>query len=89
MRRYLLVYLFFSTFYLAFGQYGPVSSNDSVAQQKWVEETYATLTLEEKIGQLFMVMGHSDQGKAHADQIQNLIADHQIGGVIFFDGWTG
>ena len=86
MRRYLLVYLFFSTFFVVFGQYGPNSSQDSIAQLQWVEETYSKLTLEERIGQLFMVMAHSDQGKAHSEQIKALITEHHIGGVIFSTG---
>ena len=86
MREKLLIYLFFSTLLLSHAQYGPNGAPDSLAQIKWVEETYAELTLEEKIGQLFMVMSHSDQSEAHAEKIGKLITEHHIGGVIFSTG---
>ncbi len=44
------------------------------------------MSLEEKIGQLFMVMVASDQGKANEAKIKSLIEKHKIGGVIFSKG---
>ena len=39
-----------------FGQTDPLLDNDLVGQQKWVDSIYGELTLDEKIGQLFMPM---------------------------------
>jgi beta-N-acetylhexosaminidase len=52
----------------------------------WADSVLATLSLEEKIAQLFMVAAYSNKGKAHEDEIKRLIYDYKIGGLIFFQG---
>lgn len=54
--------------------------------QPWVDSLYATLTLDQKIGQLFMVAAYSNKSESHYKNIQQLITDHQIGGLIFMQG---
>ncbi len=61
-------------------------TKDSVQQRAWVEATYQKMTLDEKLGQLFMIMVHSDQGKASAERTKQLIRDHHLGGLIFSTG---
>jgi len=61
----------------------PLVSIDYQAQESWVDSTYTSLTLEEKIGQLFMVMAFSEQGEKHFDKISKNIVEDNIGGVIF------
>ncbi|WP_127138971.1 glycoside hydrolase family 3 N-terminal domain-containing protein [Flagellimonas oceanensis] len=70
----------------SFGQDNPLVVKDSVAQMAWVENRYANLSLEERIGQLFMVSVASNQGKTAADRIKDLIKEEGIGGVIFLVG---
>ncbi|MDB4016156.1 serine hydrolase [Flavobacteriaceae bacterium] len=53
------------------------------AQQEWVDSTYSSLTLDEKIGQLFMVMAFSEQGNEHFEAVSKNITQNKIGGVIF------
>jgi beta-N-acetylhexosaminidase len=55
-------------------------------RQIWVDSVYATMNLEEKVGQLFMAATYSNREPAHTDSIQKLIEEHHIGGVIFFQG---
>lgn len=55
-------------------------------QRKWVDSVYDSLTLEQKLGQLFMVAAYSNKKEDHAQQIEQLIEQHHIGGVIFFQG---
>ncbi len=86
MRTFLLVYLFFWGSLIVLGQFGPNTSQDTLAQQQWVDNTYSSMSLEERIGQLFMVMVHSDQSRASAEKTLNLITEHGIGGVIFSTG---
>ena len=86
MRRNLLIYLFFFVSLFVRGQFGPNTTQDSLAQKQWVDNLYNDLSLEEKIGQLFMVIAQSDQGKAASDKIKSLIDEHSIGGVIFSVG---
>ncbi len=61
----------------------PLVAVDYEAQQQWVDSTYAQLSFDEKIGQLFMVMAFSEQGKEHFDAISRNIDENKIGGVIF------
>ena len=57
------------------------------AQQQWVEDTYAKMTLDEKIGQLFMVSVFSSHiGTKRADEITYWIKKYHIGGIIFSKG---
>ncbi|HTO14262.1 MAG TPA: glycoside hydrolase family 3 N-terminal domain-containing protein [Edaphocola sp.] len=56
------------------------------SKQKWVDSVYNKLNEQEKIGQLFMVAAYSGGSKYNQAQIQTLINNHQIGGVIFMQG---
>jgi beta-N-acetylhexosaminidase len=55
-------------------------------RKHWVDSVYASLSLEERIGQLFMVAAYSGGPKANQELIQQLIDKHQIGGLIFMQG---
>ena len=55
---------------------------DSV-QLKWVDNQYDALTLEEKVGQLFIVAAYSNRDVNHENEILKLIQEEKIGGLIF------
>lgn len=63
-----------------------IVKNDFENQKKWVDSIYESMTVEEKIGQLFMVDLFSSDPKSKVDRIKNLIQDYHIGGVIFSKG---
>ena len=52
----------------------------------WVDSVFNNMTLNEKIGQLFMVAAYSNKGPEHTQDILRLIKKHHIGGLIFFQG---
>jgi beta-glucosidase-like glycosyl hydrolase/CubicO group peptidase (beta-lactamase class C family) len=52
----------------------------------WVDSVLSSMTLDEKIGQLFMVDAFSTKEKYNLPQLQNLVNDYKIGGIIFFKG---
>lgn len=52
----------------------------------WVDSIYQKLTLQEKLGQLFMIAAYSNKDSAHINEIKNTIEKHYIGGLIFFQG---
>ncbi len=52
-------------------------------QKAWVDSVYQTLTLEEKIGQLFIVAAYSNKNAAHENAIRSLVQNEKIGGLIF------
>jgi len=64
----------------------PLVTSDSLGQQAWVNSQYAQMSLDEKLGQLFMVSVASNQSKQTTDKIKNLIVQEHLGGVIFSKG---
>ncbi len=44
------------------------------------------MTIDQKIGQLFMLAAYSNKDKKHTDYIESVIKKHQIGGLIFMQG---
>ncbi|MCB0661482.1 MAG: serine hydrolase [Saprospiraceae bacterium] len=56
------------------------------AESNWVDSLMRTLTLEEKIGQLFMIRAHSDKGVAHEKEVKEFIEKYHVGGLCFFQG---
>ena len=52
----------------------------------WVDSTLNSMTLEEKIGQLFMIAAYSNRNDVYENNIEALIRKYQIGGLIFFQG---
>ena len=55
---------------------------DSI-QMKWVDEKYNSMSLEEKVGQLFIVAAYTNRDATHENDIQKLIEEEHIGGLIF------
>ncbi|SFN22625.1 beta-glucosidase [Algoriella xinjiangensis] len=55
---------------------------DSI-QLKWVDEKYNSMTLEEKVGQLFIVAAYTNKDSIHENDILKLIQQEKIGGLIF------
>jgi beta-N-acetylhexosaminidase len=86
MGKYLLSFLFFALLLVARGQYSPLVTADTLSQIEWVNDNYSAMSLEEKIGQLFMVIASSREDKAATQRIKGLIRDHAIGGLIFSKG---
>lgn len=86
MRVNSLILLFFLTFLCVKAQNNPLVTKDSLAQQNWVNAWYTAMSLEERVGQLFMLSVASDQDNASTKKIETLIKEHHIGGVIFSTG---
>ncbi|MCP4975250.1 MAG: serine hydrolase [Maribacter sp.] len=86
MRFYSIIPLFLLFALCVNSQGNPMVVKDSLTQQKWVDATYDAMTLDEKLGQLFMVGIASNQDKGSTDKIKSLIKEHHIGGVIFSTG---
>ncbi|NEV94367.1 serine hydrolase [Psychroflexus sp. YR1-1] len=61
-------------------------SEDINAQRKWVDSVYSNLSLEEKIGQLFMIDVFTNKSDAELENIANFINTNHIGGIIFSKG---
>ena len=59
---------------------------DANAQNQWVDSVFNALNAEERLGQLFMVAAYSNRNEKHYKEIDQLINDYNIGGLIFFQG---
>ncbi|MCS7004154.1 MAG: serine hydrolase [Cytophagales bacterium] len=55
-------------------------------RQKWVDSILQNMSIEERIGQLFMVAAYSNKDESHYREIEKLITQYHIGGLIFFQG---
>ena len=55
-------------------------------KSNWADSVLQELTLEEKIGQLFMVIAYSNKSTDHKKDISQLIKKHKIGGLMFLQG---
>jgi len=53
---------------------------------KWVDSIYNNLNRQERIGQLFMVAAYSGGKNFNDTTISRLVANHQVGGLIFMQG---
>lgn len=69
------------------GTNDPASVSAYARQKKtWVDSVYQHLNEEERIGQMFMVAAYSGGKNANQELIEQLVARHQIGGIIFMQG---
>ena len=86
MSNKLYFILFFCFYYtVTFSQKkDPLRATDFQDQKKWVDSTYNSMTLKEKVGQLFVVqlMTKSDNSAS----VYKEISDYSIGGVILSNG---
>lgn len=55
-------------------------------QSDWSEKTLNAMTLDEKIGQLFMIAVYSNKDKEYQEKIEEIIRKYHVGGLIFFQG---
>jgi beta-glucosidase-like glycosyl hydrolase/CubicO group peptidase (beta-lactamase class C family) len=87
MNNIFLITLLFFGATISYGQQiDPLATQDSLEQQQWVDSVYSSLSLKEKIGQLYMIRAFTDKGEAHLDKVRELVTDYHVGGVIFSTG---
>ncbi|MCK7590924.1 serine hydrolase [Subsaxibacter sp. CAU 1640] len=68
------------------GNDNPLATNDAAKQTKWVDSIYNSMSLEEKVGQLFMVQVYSQKKNLDKNKIVNQILNQKIGGIIYTVG---
>ncbi len=78
------IFLFLTTSYGQ--QIDPLLTTDTENQEQWVENIMNKLTLDQKIGQLFMIQAYSNKDKKHTAYIKRMIKKYHIGGLIFMQG---
>ncbi|MFZ3274925.1 MAG: glycoside hydrolase family 3 N-terminal domain-containing protein, partial [Lutibacter sp.] len=85
-KKILFLVLLLNCAFLEAQNLDPLRTNDAVAQTKWVDSILNKMTIDEKIGQLFMVQAYSNLDDKHSIFIDSLIENYHIGGLIFMQG---
>jgi len=87
MRLLILLVLFSVSNSFVYAQTAdPLLTADAQAQMKWVDSIYGGMSLDEKIGQLFMVQAFSNMDLRHENTISQMVMNNHIGGIIFSKG---
>jgi beta-glucosidase-like glycosyl hydrolase/CubicO group peptidase (beta-lactamase class C family) len=87
MKKQLLCILFVAFVFKINAQtIDPLRTKDFEAQEIWVDSILKNMTLDEKIGQLFMVQAYSNLDKKHEDFIIEMITKYHVGNLIFMQG---
>ncbi len=83
MRNFYLLLFFVLCTLGARAQRHPLVAADSLGQALWVQSLLPDLSLEQKVGQLFMIQVPSGASEARLGEIENWVAEGKIGGLIF------
>lgn len=55
-------------------------------QRRWVDSVFNSLSVNERIAQLFMVRVHPNLGKSYVDSVERIIRQERLGGIVLFQG---
>ncbi|MEZ4980839.1 MAG: hypothetical protein R2769_04475 [Saprospiraceae bacterium] len=81
--------LFFFTFFASnLSAVKPPIKDVLVAEENWVDSVLQKMTLDQKIGQLFMIRAHSDKGAAYEKEVRDFIEKYEVGGALFLPGYS-
>ena len=61
-------------------------TEDYYAQEQWVDSIMGAMSIDEKIGQLFMIQAYSNKDEKHTDFIKEMITKYHVGNLIFMQG---
>jgi beta-glucosidase-like glycosyl hydrolase/CubicO group peptidase (beta-lactamase class C family) len=64
----------------------PIEEQELITSNSWVQTTFDSLTVDERIAQLFMIEVRPTYGSKHLYNVEQTIKKHQVGGVVFFKG---
>ena len=80
--NFLLITVLFSLNLSAQYQPKDISKHDLKKAKEWVNQTYNSLSQDEKLGQLFIVALYTNKDENHITQVRNIITNDKIGGLI-------
>ena len=64
----------------------PLRTIDFEAQNVWVDSIMNTMSIDEKIGQLYMVQAYSNLDQKHEDFITEMLTKYHVGNLVFMQG---
>ena len=82
----LLILFFLLTFGVKPNSNIDTPSFNNLDSISWVDDLISSMTLDQRIAQLFMVAAYSNKGISHQQEIEKLINNYQIGGLMFMQG---
>lgn len=82
----LFALLFLLIIQVATAQQKVFNSFQTDAEKKWVDSIYNSLSFDERVGQLFMVAAYSNKDSVHVREVDKLVSEQKVGGLIFFQG---
>lgn len=85
VKIFLLLAIMLSMFVVGQGN-DPLKSNNYVSQDKWVDSIMKSMTIDEKLGQMFMIQAYSNRDDKHKAYIEKMITEYHIGNLIFMQG---
>lgn len=80
--NFLLITVLFSVNLSAQYQPKDISKHDLKKTTEWVDQTYNSLSQDEKLGQLFIVALYTNKDENHINQVRNIVTNDKIGGLI-------
>ena len=87
MKKYLLLLLLSSFIFNSTAQgTDPLRTTDFEVQEIWVDSIVNGMSVDEKLGQLFMMQAYSNSDTKHQESITEMIRKYHVGGLIFMQG---
>lgn len=82
--KYIFIGIFSWFSISSFAQYFPKNTHGNLHKkaEKYADSVYQKLSLDEKIGQLYIVALYTNRGDEHISNIRNLVEKEKIGGLI-------
>ena len=84
----LFVLLFLSTVFVLKPSLMLADINDK-DEEEWVNNTYQSLSEDERIAQLFMIATYFGQDEEHYSLTENFVKKYNVGGIVFYKGKSG
>ena len=87
MFKKLFFVAFLVTFFNSHSQnLDPLRTDDYYAQEKWLDSILNSMTIDQKMGQLFMIQAYSNLDTVHENKIKEMIQKYHVGNLIFMQG---
>jgi beta-N-acetylhexosaminidase len=67
-------------------QVDPLRAEQYILQNEWVDSIISSMSVEEKIGQLFMIQAYSNKDRKHELFVSKMIQQYHVGNLIFMKG---
>ena len=86
LKKLFLISFLLTLFNLVGQNLDPLRTDDYFLQEKWVDSILSSMTIDEKIGQLFMIQAYSNLDSVHENKIKEMIQKYHVGNLIFMQG---